>query len=452
MTGSPAARATDRPDTGDPVLDAMIAGRWRNPETGEVAAPIPFDDIRILGTTDGAEADLIGPLALGRRLAVVSDPRTHDAMGARVARALRAIATVDDVVVDFPEATDAAAAEVGERTRGADALIAVGSGTLQDLVKFATFRDGRPFATFATAASMNGYTSVTASITSAEGFKQSLRAHTPRGLFMDVGVASAAPAFLARSGLGDCLCRSTAQVDWRMSRDLLGTPYFELPFLIQTEDESALLAQAAGVGAGDPGAIRTLYRLLTWTGLGTCFTGTSHHGSMSEHLLSHWIDMFAGAAHPGTLHGHQVGYAAVAMSRLQHIVLMADDPPRLAPTRIDEAGMRARYGAALGAFCAGEMRGKAIDAAGARALNARMADWAAFRAPLRDVMLPTRVLEDALRAAGGFVTAQESGLPGPVWREAILHAREVRNRFTILDVAGDAGILEDFAAAEGARG
>ena len=68
---------------------------------------------------------------------------------------------------------------VQERTRHADALVAVGSGALSDTCKYATFKDGRPYATFGTAASMNGYAASTASVTLANGYKTSLPAHAP---------------------------------------------------------------------------------------------------------------------------------------------------------------------------------------------------------------------------------------------------------------------------------
>lgn len=445
MTSVPSSPTSGEPF--DSLIAAMLRGEWVNPETGRRAAAIPFLDIRLMDTTEGAEADLVAPLGLGRRLAVICDPRTHEALGARVARGLRAIAAIDETVVDFDEADAFAVAQIRERTRHADALIAVGSGTLQDLVKYATFLDRRPFATFATAASMNGYTSITASISNEKGFKQSLKAHTPRGLFMDVAVAAKAPPYLARSGLGDCLCRSSAQVDWRLSSRLLGTPYFELPFMLQAHDEAELFKSAAGLATGNREAIRTLYRLLTWTGLGTCFTGTSHHGSMSEHLVSHWIDMFAGKDHPGTLHGHQVGYAAVSMSRLQHLVLDSGEPPVLSASSVDRAAIMARYGEEMGKHCLSALSAKALDEATARRLSAEMArDWDAFRKPLREVMLPSAVLENALQAAGGYVTAAQSGLPAGIYCQALVHAREIRDRFSILDIAAEAGLLEEFAA------
>ncbi len=434
--------------SGHPVLDAMLAGTWINPDTGKPGARLPFQDIRIMDKTDGAEADLIGPLGLGKRLAVVADPRTWDALGERVARALKSIASIDTVVIDVDEATEVHVKEVQEKTRHADGVVAVGSGTLQDLVKHATFLDGRKFATFATAASMNGYTSVTASITAPNGFKQSLKSHASQGIFMDVEVAASAPAFLARAGLGDCMCRSTAQVDWRLSNALFGTTYYEAPFIIQEEDEALLFAQASGVDKGDRKAIKTLYRVLTWVGLGTVFTGTSHHGSMSEHMISHWIDMFAGDEHPGTLHGHQVGYAAVSMSRLQNAIFRADGPPMLKPTVIDEDWMMKRYGPSNGAYCLSEARAKAMDQATVDRINAAMQDWDRFRAPLLEVMLHTETLEKALTDCGGYVTAMSSGLPAPLYREALMHARDIRNRFSVLDIADDAGLLAPFAASE----
>jgi glycerol-1-phosphate dehydrogenase [NAD(P)+] len=35
-----------------------------------------------------------------------------------------------------------------------------------------------------------------------------------------------------------------------------------------------------------------------------------------------------------------------------------------------------------------------------------------------------------------------------LYRDAIVHCREMRNRFSFLDIAADAGLLEDFASEE----
>jgi glycerol-1-phosphate dehydrogenase [NAD(P)+] len=154
--------------------------------------------------------------------------------------------------------------------------------------------------------------------------------------------------------------------------------------------------------------------------------------------------------HPGSLHGEQVGVAALTVSRMQQALLCAERPPEVRATRVDETAIRARYGAALADQVLGQFRAKALDEAGAARMNARLAEvWPTLRARLRQVMLPTARLRDALAAAGAPTTGVDLGLPAPFYRAAVRHAREIRDRYSILDLAGDAGVLEAFVAEEG---
>src|SRR5215213_8416441 len=128
------------------LIEDVVAGRWRDPETGK-AASLPFEAIDLSETTEGREADLVAPLGLGDRIAVVSDVNTVEVMGRRVAAALRSLGTVDEVVLpDGLECDEATIAEIGERTRQASGVVAVGSGVLNDSCKHATFLDGRRYA------------------------------------------------------------------------------------------------------------------------------------------------------------------------------------------------------------------------------------------------------------------------------------------------------------------
>ena len=431
------------------LISDVVEGRWTDPETGRPAA-VPFDAILLSETLDGQEADLVAGLNLGRRLAVVSDENTVEAMGRRVAKALGCIAAVDEVVLPADAETDEPTiARVRDLTRHADAVVAVGSGALSDACKYATFGDGRPYAVFGTAASMNGYAASTASVTMANGFKASLPAHAPRGVFLDLAVSAAAPPWLSAAGLGDSLCRSTAQIDWWASHRLLGTRYSATPYALQ-EDEPEMLRLAPGLATGDLAAVGVLQRVLTLTGLGVCFTGVSNHGSMGEHLVSHWIDMFAGDNHPGTTHGQQVGVASLAMARLQGRILAMEAPPPVRPTIVDEAGMVPRYGPEIGAQCAAEFRRKALDGPAADAFNARAAAlWPGLRRELSAFALPVETMKTALASAGGPTDAAGMGLPAPVWRSAAKYAREIRNRWSFLDWADDAGLLDPFLDEDG---
>ncbi|KQS59383.1 3-dehydroquinate synthase [Rhizobium sp. Leaf371] len=430
------------------LIDDIVAGRWTNPETDALAS-VPYETIVIEESLDGAEADLVAGLKLGERFTVVTDTNSWDAMGDRVATALRRLGPVETVVLDHPHADMANAEDLRRTLHGADAVVAVGSGTINDLVKFVTGQAGKRYAVFGTAASMNGYTSTTASITLDSGLKVSLPSQGPAGFFVDLGVSARAPRHLSAAGFADCLVRSVAQVDWWMSHRLLSTLYSTVPYIIQEKDEAELNARAAGIATGDIAANGYLHRVLTLCGLGVSFTGMSNHGSMGEHQISHYIDCFAGADHPGTLHGQQVGVATLSMARLQRHFLDSETPPVIRPTRIDPADMARRMGPDIAAQCFAELKGKVFDDEGAARINEKFAAlWPTLRAELNAFALPVAEMERLLSDAGGAMTAADLGLPVARYREAVIHSREMRNRYSFLDVAADAGILEDFAAGE----
>ena len=81
----------------------------------------------------------------------------------------------------------------------------------------------------------------------------------------------------------------------------------------------------------------------------------------------------------------------------------------------------------------------------------RRAIWPELRAELTEFPVPVAVMHDALAASGGPTTAAQLGLDVDFYREAVCHAREIRKRYSALDLAADAGLLEAFAAGEGGR-
>ncbi|PSJ59534.1 iron-containing alcohol dehydrogenase [Kumtagia ephedrae] len=430
------------------LIDDVLAGRWVSPDTGK-AERVPYDSIVIEESLEGAEADLVAGLKLGEKFTVVADADTWDAMGSRVARALTKLGPVDIVILDRPHADMESIELLTGKLAGSEAVVAVGSGTINDLCKFVTAKQGRRYCVFGTAGSMNGYTSTTASITLESGLKVSLPSHAPAGFFVDLGVSAAAPKHLAAAGFADCLVRSVAQVDWWLSHRLLGSLYATAPYALQDEDEKALNARAGLLPRGDIAAHGYLYRVLTLCGLGVSMTGMSHHGSMGEHQISHYIDCFAGDRHPGTLHGQQVGVGVLTMGRLQRQMLSSDKPPVIKPTRIDRNGMARRMGAEVAGQCWTEIQPKIFDEKGADEFNAKLeALWPQLRRELQAFVIPVDEMSRLLAAAEGPMTAADLGLPVDFYREAVLHCREMRNRYSFLDLAADVGILEDFVAGE----
>lgn len=423
--------------TDDPI-EAVPAGRYRLPGSDKPFS-CPIRRVVIESSLAGAEHDLLGQLGFGDGIAIVADPDTYDALGQRIAKALP---SADVVMLKCPFADDTNADELSDRTRHAQALVAVGSGTLNDLAKYVSHRRKQPYAVFATAPSMNGYTTATASI-SRGGEKLSLTATPPLGAFFDLEVLAAAPSRLIRAGVGDSLCRSTAQLDWLLSHRLLGTPYQDAPFALQADDEAALLDQVGDLGPGKLDAMRALVRLLVLGGFGMLIAGSSQPGSQGEHLISHYIDMLH-RPHPGSLHGEQVGVATWTMASLQQEILAQDRAPGLRPAGIDDASLARRYGK-LGAACGTALAVKALAGHRLSAVQAGLDEgWDDLRHRLTSVALPPKRLKAAFEQAGVVIEPQGLGIVTGFYREAIIHARELRDRFTMLDLAADTGLLERF--------
>lgn len=430
--------APDPPD----VIAQLLAGAYPDPETGELlgaeARAVAIED-----TLAGSEADRIealGVVGRGGRIAVISDATTHAVLGDRVERALASRFAVQSIVLDTGVHADEAVVDRLDHTVDptTELVIAVGSGTINDLAKMVAFRRDRPQAVFATAPSMNGYTSVSASITTA-GVKTSFRTRTPIGAFFDLRVLAAAPARLIRSGLGDSACRATAQADWLLSHLLLDRPYRLAPFALLAADGGDVVAVGNAALAGDLAAMRFLARTLVLSGFGMTLCNGSYPASQGEHLLSHYVEMMGHGRIAESFHGEQIAVCTIAMAELQDRVLGRDAPPVLLPSaRIDRAAVLAHFGPAMGPVCWSELDGKRFAAAATAALNDRLAaDWPAFRARLAAVAASPSALRASLAAIGAPIAPADLGWPADLWTDALAHAREIRNRYTFLDLVAD---------------
>ena len=95
-------------------------------------------------------------------------------------------------------------------------MVAVGSGVINDSVKFVTSRSGLPYIIVATAPSMDGYVADGAPIFS-QGYKYSPVAHLTYGLVGDTDILKTAPQDLIQAGYGDVVGKITAIADWDLS-------------------------------------------------------------------------------------------------------------------------------------------------------------------------------------------------------------------------------------------
>ena len=425
------------------ILRDLVNGDWIEPDTGK-QYDIGIKDIAIQENLDGAEAELVAKQHNRKSITVVSDPFTHAALGERVYKALAADGqSVSEYVWEQPMCSEEGVKHIREATRNCDVRIAVGSGTVNDTVKYACFLDKRDYSVFATSP-MNAYTTGTASV-SFDGFKKSLSCRSAQGVYFDLSVLAECPQQLVSAAFADVICRTTAQTDWLLSHILFNTPYTDTPYTLLAYDEKDMIDNASRMLSGDLDALGMLTRISAIMGLGTQFTETTHSGSMAEHMISHYIDMFAGDKHPKSSHGEQVGIATITMSLLQNKVLASKKPPTMHPTRLNEKHMLDRFGPKLAENMISETRKKALDQKNADALNHRFeTDWDKIRTQLQAISLPYETLDKAMAEAGCQRTATELNLNIDFYRDAVSGARFIRDRFSMLDIVDDSTGLQEF--------
>lgn len=411
----------------------------------------------------GRVADVFASTFGDRAAIVVADGNTWDVAGAGVHERLRAAGReVRDAYV-FPARPTLYADYENIRTlagalRDVDATpVAVGSGTLNDIVKRAAHELERPYLCVATAASMDGYTAFGAAITK-EGYKQTMTCPAPRAVVADLDVLTQAPPRMTSAGYADLLAKIPAGADWIVA-DALGIEPIDRPVwaLVQGPLREAT-GRPAELHAGDPQAMEALIEGLVMSGLAMQAASSSRPASGAEHQFSHLWEM-EGLGHdddPPLSHGFKVGLGSISSSALYERVLARDlsgldvDAAVAAWPSWEETERRVRRAhrtPGLDEAAVEETRAKYVDADALRErLTLLRSGWPELRARLEEQLLPAAGLRDQLRAADSPTTPGEIGLSTDALRDTFRRAQMIRRRFTVLDLTNQAGILDDCVA------
>lgn len=266
-----------------------------------------------------------------------------------------------------------------------DMLLAVGSGTLNDVTKYVSARTGIPYVIAATAPSMDGYASTVAP-TILDGFKTTLPAVYPAAIVADVDILKDAPMPMLTAGFGDIIGKFTSLADWRLSHQLNGEYYCpEVAGVIEAAVETCA-ANAKALAQREPQAIQAVTEALILSGLAMGMVGVSRPASGAEHQMAHYWEMDAlrrGEEHP--LHGNAVGVGTVLAASLYEMAV--EYLPQ------------------------------------------------GFAAPDKGQILA------CLQAAGSCADPKELGIRRELCLESLLHAMELRDRFTVQKLLEQKGKL-----------
>jgi glycerol-1-phosphate dehydrogenase [NAD(P)+] len=333
-------------------------------------------------------------------------------------------------------------------TPSAQAIVAVGSGTIHDVVRFVAHKTDRAFLSVPTAPSVDGFASVGAPLI-VGGFKQTIPACAPEAIFADLALLAKSPKAMIAAGFGDMLGKYTSLADWQLGLVLFGESYCELAAEMTRQGLALCIDHAEDIAAGTELGMRKLMEGLILSGISMLLVGHSRPASGGEHHLSHYWEMrYIQQRRKALLHGAKVGVAAVQMARLYRAAAALTQQEAAAaiterqargdvwtPERMRDS-IREAYGSIAGQVLA-ENGLAAPETAGAAderesELPQRIAErWEAIRSICAGVPSPEEMTE-ALRRVEGPTTVAELGVEPELMQESLKYAMYVRNRFTIM--------------------
>jgi len=137
-----------------------------------------------------------------------------------------------------------------------DALVALGSGTLTDIVKHAAYlydqdqQDRQRNIVFICCQTANSVTAFAANmaVLLKDGVKRTVPSRYPTAIIADLRVLASAPRAMTLAGLGDCCARFVAYGDWYLASALgMVDFYSEVPLGLLGNLGTILLEHAAGI-------------------------------------------------------------------------------------------------------------------------------------------------------------------------------------------------------------
>ena len=385
---------------------------------------------------------------------ILCDATTYKIAGERCEGVLREAGFAPDVLIlrhlGYDEAT------LGEivinKPDDCDVMIGVGTGSITDILRFASFKLGLPCFTVATGAPMDGF-SASVGIMNVNNLKATMPAHSTEVIIGDTDVLSTAPYRMTVAGFADLIGKLNAINDWHLGVLINGDHYCRSIDTLVMDYVYDILGKAEAIKNRDAKAVGELMNALLLTGASISLYSSSRPISGAEHHFSHYLEVLGDQrGKPYAMHGEQVAVGTVlaltAAAKLASI--MPDlDAAREAATRYDAAAweneIRRAYGDAADAIIALEAQaGKNETTGRLKRIDIMQRHWDEVRAMLAGVY-PAEKLRALLKDIGCPCTPRDIGVTKDVLRDALLYCKETRARYTVYQLAWDLGLLERLA-------
>ena len=389
---------------------------------------------------------------------IVSDVNTEKAAGADVTKRLEAGGfKIAKYVLPHPQmhSEEQFVDEINDHLpEEAQLLIAVGSGSVNDMTRFVSFKKGVPYYIVGTAPSMDGYASNVSPIVH-NNLKITYPAHCAAAIIGDTDYLATAPMHMIAAGLGDVLGKYLAISDWKLSQIINGEYCCPEVCELVLYSVEKCVATVDDLKARDPQALTYLMESLVLIGIAMSFIGNSRPASSSEHHISHFLEMKAiQSGEYGELHGTDVGMATCMIGQMYDEFLengIDYDKAREHAKAFDHDTWVSEIKRCFGPGAPEVI--KLYETARQddpdevlRRIDAIEANEDAVLDQIRSVRQDLAKCPALLEELGGLTDPSSYPFAAGEMTDIITYAKDLRNRYGTLQVFYDLGILEPVAA------
>lgn len=259
--------------------------------------------------------EILSRNGFGKKILLVADKNTLKA-AAGIEKSLKEFDVEKRIYDDLREATVKESNAIAEMIERKDGVLAVGTGSIHDISRYAAAKKNKPLCLFATAPSMDGFASYNAPLTDGN-FKITYSAKSPEVIIADTKILANSPAILKSAGFGDMVGKYVALIDWQVSSLISGEYYCERVANLTRRATDYIMSLADKITANDEESARAVFEGLLLTGIGMSFTKTSRPASGTEHILSHfWECKKLLNGELSDFHGRKVGVATLLIMDL----------------------------------------------------------------------------------------------------------------------------------------
>lgn len=309
-----------------------------------------------------------------------------------------------------------------------EVLIAVGSGTIHDIVRYCAYTKDIDFVSCPTAASVDGFCSSVAAMTW-QGCKKTLTAVAPKIVVADIDIISKAPKRLTNSGFGDMIGKFIALADWRIANALTGEYFCPEIYNISLDATRAVVDNANAIKNGDADAYGKLIYGLLMSGIAMQLLGNSRCASGAEHHISHLIEMqpVGLAVNSDALHGEKVGVGTLLAASEYH--KLKNSRLRWGSfTEYDDYYVRKMFGDRLSDSIIEENRNNCISMISSSIMEEK---WGEICGIIDDIPTYDELIRH-YRLLGAKVSLEEIGVPEERLNVLLEYSPLVRNRLTLM--------------------